>query len=98
MAQLPDLLLLPSDLAPFAKAVPAGGPYQECSIASAAAGAGAANGGGAPSAAAAVLAVNPGRLVKGSGGGTYAVVTAPQGASAAAGGLAANARVEIVRV
>jgi DNA polymerase alpha subunit B len=91
LASLPDLLLLPSDLAPFAKPVPAGGPHPECCASGGGEGAGGA-------AARSVLAVNPGRLVKGSGGGTYAVLTLPRGAAAAEGGLAANCRVEIVRV
>jgi DNA polymerase alpha subunit B len=86
LPRLPDLLLLPSDLAPFAKVVPACGPYPGCAVP------------GAEPAAAAVLAVNPGRLVKGSSGGTYAVLTAAPGAAAAPGGLAANCRVELVRV
>lgn len=101
MEALPDLLLLPSDLAPFAKAVPASGPYPESSAAAAAAAAAAgANGAAAAPEAAcrSVLAVNPGRLAKGSSGGTYAVLTLPPGAAGAPGGLAANARVEIVRV
>ncbi|KAI8474794.1 MAG: DNA polymerase alpha/epsilon subunit B-domain-containing protein [Monoraphidium minutum] len=101
MPVLPDLLLLPSDLAPFAKAVPAGGPYPECAAAPApAAGEGGAAAAAAAAAARRVLVVNPGRLVKGSSGGTYAVLTLPAGGAAAAGsgGLAAGCRVEIVRV
>jgi hypothetical protein len=98
----PDLLLLPSDLAPFARRVPPVGP---------------SGGGGVAAAAAAssvegdddVLCVNPGRLAKGAGGGTYAriVVVGVGGAgassdeqqqAAAALPLADRARVEIVRV
>jgi hypothetical protein len=96
---LPDLLLLPSDLAPFAKAVPAAGPYPECSAAAPAAGAAGGEAGGSSAAAGgSVLAVNPGRLVKGNGGGTYAVLTLAPGAAVRPGGLAANCRVEIMRV
>ena len=95
----PDLLVTPSDLAPFAKAVPAAGPYPECSTAAGAAAPGGEGGSGAAQQQGrSVLAVNPGRLVKGSGGGTFAVLTAAQGAVGAAGGLAANCRVEILRV
>lgn len=67
--------------------MPAGGPYPDC-------GTGGAGGGGGRG----VLAVNPGRLVKGNGGGTYAVLTVAPGAAAAPGGVAANCRVEVVRV
>ncbi|KXZ48752.1 hypothetical protein GPECTOR_25g336 [Gonium pectorale] len=80
----PDLLLLPSDLAPFAKLLPpaaweAGAPP-----------AGAA----APSAAAPVVVLNPGRLSKGAAGGTFAhVVVAP-----GSGALADRMRVEVKRV
>jgi len=118
---LPDLLLLPSDLAPFAKAVPATGFFSECAAANANAAATAAGTSGSSENGAAarepqqqqqqpqqlpqqqqqphtVLAVNPGRLVKGNGGGTFAVLTAAPGASGAQGGLAGNCRVEILRV
>lgn len=69
----PDLLLLPSDLAPFAKTVSLapsqlqGGPLTAV-----------------PGAPEAVIAVNPGRLAKGVSGGTFAhVQLAPAGAQAA---------------
>jgi hypothetical protein len=94
----PDLLLLPSDLAPFARRVPPVGP---------------GGGGGVVVRQAAgegdddVLCVNPGRLAKGAGGGTYARIVVVGGAgtseeqqqrAAAALPLADRARVEIVRV
>lgn len=96
--QLPDLLILPSDLAPFAKAVLSSGPYPECSAAAAAGAAAAGSQSSEGQLGREVLAINPGRLVKGNGGGTYAVLTVAHGAAAAEGGLARNCRVEIVRV
>ncbi|KAF8059983.1 POLA2 [Scenedesmus sp. PABB004] len=87
LESLPDLLLLPSDLAPFAKALPAaparadGGGYAP---------AGSPGAEGAPQ----VVVINPGRLAKGSSGGTYARVSVAAGA----GPLAERTRVDIVRV
>ena len=98
MPVLPDLLLLPSDLAPFAKAVPAGGPHPEAAAVAAGSSSNGSGSDGGSSSGRAVLAVNPGRLAKGNGGGTYAVATLAPGAAARPGGLAANCRVEIVRV
>ena len=90
----PDLLLLPSNLAPFAKLLPL-----------AAAAAGAAGGShvilGAAAAELAVVAVNPGRLAKGVSGGTFAHVTVaavagPEGAGG--GGVHERMRVDIRRL
>ncbi|KAF6255494.1 DNA polymerase alpha/epsilon subunit B-domain-containing protein [Scenedesmus sp. NREL 46B-D3] len=82
-----DLLLLPSDLAPFAKTVAAapatstGGGYQPAA---------------SPAAQSSpqVVVINPGRLAKGSSGGTYAHITVAAGS----GSLASRCRVDIVRV
>ncbi|WIA13462.1 hypothetical protein OEZ85_007042 [Tetradesmus obliquus] len=87
LQQLPDLLLLPSDLAAFAKTV-------------AAAPATTAGGGYQPAASPAaqsspqVVVINPGRLAKGSSGGTYAHIIVAAGS----GSLASRCRVDIVRV
>ena len=103
----PDLLLLPSDLAPFARAVPLPDPPATPAGAPAAAAAGASSGAGvgpsprvgsAEEAAAergeraraggSVVCVNPGRLAKGSTGGTFALLrigAAPEGLAAAGG-------------
>ena len=63
----PDILILPSDLAPFAKLVPVEGPSSAC------AGTGASNGAeGAAEPAGHVVCVNPGRLVRDKSGATYA--------------------------
>ena len=60
----PDILLLPSDLNPFAKLVPLPkSPPQVADSTPAAANAAQAN--------AQVVCVNPGRLTKGAGGGTF---------------------------
>lgn len=130
LGALPELLLLPSDLAPFAKllAAPQAGPSSGGYVA---AGAGAAAALPAcwcqcrahvqrvlhascrlmligRAAAACVLAaawvctgeepqvvvINPGRLAKGSGGGTYAHVSMAAGS----GSLASRCRVDILRV
>ena len=86
----PDLLLLPSDLAPFARRVPPTGPG----------GCGGVRPGAVPNPDDDVLCVNPGRLAKGAGGGTYAriVVVGGGGGAASSLPLADRARVEIVRV
>jgi DNA polymerase alpha subunit B len=91
----PDLLLLPSDLAPFARRVPPTGPGGCGGVRP-----------GAPPPQDDVLCVNPGRLAKGAGGGTYArIVVVGGGGGGGAGAadasslpLADRARVEIVRV
>jgi DNA polymerase alpha subunit B len=72
----PDLLLLPSDFAPFAKMVAADG--------------GVAGGAGIRK----VVCVNPGRLAKGSGGGTYARVLVGAGQAP----VEERCCVEVVRV
>lgn len=104
----PDLLLLPSDLAPFARSIPlpdlpaprAGAPAAAAAAANAAgADAGPVPGVGSAEKARAergeragaggsVVCVNPGRLAKGSTGGTFALLrigAAPEGVAAAAG-------------
>ena len=60
----PDILILPSDLAPFAKLVPVEAPGSACSGSSAAE--------GGAKAAGQVVCVNPGRLVRDKSGATYA--------------------------
>lgn len=124
LQQLPDLMLLPSDLAPFAKTVTAaaateaGGAFQPA----AAEGERAVGGGALHWCAEQVLAlvvthplclthspvavhagadtaprvvvINPGRLAKGSAGGTYAHITVAEGS----GSIADRCRVDICRV
>ncbi len=88
LAAAPDLLLLPSDLAPFAKVL-----RPESWAASAPPGLVAA-GGCAAAAAAPVVMVNPGRLSRGGAGGSFAhVVVAP-----GSGPLHERVRVEVKRV
>ncbi|KAG2444445.1 hypothetical protein HXX76_001198 [Chlamydomonas incerta] len=88
LAAAPDLLLLPSDLAPFAKVL-----RPEAWAAAAPPGLVAA-GGCAAAAAAPVVMVNPGRLSRGGAGGSFAhVVVAPGG-----GPLHERVRVEVKRV
>ena len=106
----PDLLLLPSDLNPFAKNVksaPAGAEIEDGALGGAAKGAAGESGGSAG-----LLCLNPGRLARGPTGGTYArlrVQPAAAGLDHAAGAPAATngaqphelgnrSRVEIVRI
>eukprot|EP00775_Hariotina_reticulata_P006992 gene6992-7206_t len=86
LQQLPELMLLPSDLAPFAKLVPAG-------VATAAGGSYAPIQDSATPGSQ-VVVINPGRLAKGSSGGTYAHITVAEGS----GTLASRCRVDLVRV
>lgn len=124
---LPDLLLLPSDLNPFAKLLnmegycsvqrlqQQQGPGQHPNTSSGNGGtptgqASGSGGGGAIAAsavAAVALAVNPGRLAKGAGGGTFAhmwvtdgslAVGHGAGVGAGSGGIAQRCRVEIRRI
>ncbi|GFR52569.1 hypothetical protein Agub_g15161 [Astrephomene gubernaculifera] len=92
----PDLLLLPSDLAPFAKvlAPPAweAGAPPGLNNNNPAAGAGA--GAGSSSSAAPVVVLNPGRLSRGGAGGTFAHVVVVPGA----GPVVERTRVEVKRV
>ncbi len=93
----PDLLLLPSDLAPFAKVLqPAAWAANGAPGAQAAAVAGGSQGGGgnAVSAAVPVAVVNPGRLSRGGAGGTFAQVLVAPGA----GSVVERMRVEVKRV
>lgn len=100
----PHLLLLPSDLAPFAKVLPAGTALSEAPPQ--------ADGGdvamadappptaapAASSAEADTVCVNPGRLARGSLGGTFAHVHVAAGAGAAGAPMGSSVRVDIVRV
>ena len=109
----PHILVLPSDLAPFTKVLPA--PQQAQQAAAQQAGAADAslapagsNASPAPAATSAatpakqsqqqqqqpVVCVNPGRLTKGAGGGTYAHISVQPGE----GALAERCRVEIRRI
>lgn len=83
----PDLLLLPSDLAPFAKVVQPG--QQAGSLPE-----GQAQEGQAQQAPTQVVAVNPGRLARGAAAGTFAHVHVKGGE----GALAQRCRVEIIRI
>eukprot|EP00877_Chromochloris_zofingiensis_P003455 jgi/Chrzof1/1310/Cz10g02170.t1 len=82
LSSLPDLMLLPSDLAPFAKVVSPEAP-------------------GGPEATAgasgAVVCINPGRLLKGNSGGTYAHITVAQ-QSDRTQLAASNCRVAIIKI
>ena len=94
MHSRPDILLLPSDLAPWLKVTPA-----SCSVLP-------------PTSASmdkqdtAVLSINPGRAVKGSSGGTHALVevrpanseSGPSTPAAMGQGIAAQARAEVRRL
>ncbi len=90
----PDLLLLPSSLAPFARCVPLpAAPPDAAAAPGAAAGAppaaaAGAAGGGSGGGGGTVVCVNPGRLAKGAAGGTYAELhmgASAEGLAAAAG-------------
>jgi DNA polymerase alpha subunit B len=96
----PDVLLLPSDLNPFAKVVPRAPEYAAATSAPA-----------LPAAAAtssaefedSFVAINPGRIAKGNAGGGFALVRIAEGALAGGNGthahnVGARARVDIVRV
>ncbi|KAG2447187.1 hypothetical protein HYH02_007930 [Chlamydomonas schloesseri] len=88
LAAAPDMLLMPSDLAPFAKVL-----RPESWAAAAPPGLVAA--GGCPAAAAApVVIVNPGRLSRGGAGGSFAHVVVVPGS----GPLHERVRVEVKRV
>ncbi|GIL59873.1 hypothetical protein Vafri_14687 [Volvox africanus] len=82
---MPDVLLMPSDLAPFAKVLQpaawmAGGP-PGLEVAAAAPGSGKSAAGAPAVSAAPVVVINPGRLSRGTAGGTFAhVVVSPGGA------------------
>jgi DNA polymerase alpha subunit B len=103
MDATPDLLLLPSDLTPFAKGVSQRGAVSEAAegapMLPAAAAAGAVS-----EEESSFVALNPGRLAKGNIGGTLAHVYISEGApDPAAGGaqphaLHRRARVDIVRI
>ena len=89
--QVPDVLLLPSDLAPFAKAVDASAVLP---VGVAGAPLPPPTGEGVP-----FVAVNPGRVARGTGGGSYARLTvAPASGSGEAAPLAERVEVRIVRV
>ena len=94
----PDVMILPSDLNPFAKVVP-----REAAHA-AAANAPPTTEASTPAADDAFVAVNPGRLAKGNVGGTLARVYVAEGAPEPGKGgkqphvIAKRARVDIVRV
>lgn len=108
MDATPDLLLLPSDLNPFAKVVS----QQQGAVSQAtegapplpAGGAAGAGGGGCEGESTTFVALNPGRLAKGNIGGTLAHVYISEGApDPSAGGeqphaLHTRARVDIVRI
>jgi len=96
----PHLLLLPSDLAPFAKLLPGGSATAEAppqaedgdaTMAEAAAPV-------AVDADAGTVCINPGRLARGSLGGTFAHVHIAAGAGTAGVPVGSSVRVEIVRV
>ena len=93
----PDVMLLPSDLNPFAKIVPREAAHAAAANAPPLAGEDA-------SAEDAFVAVNPGRLAKGNVGGTLARVYVTEGAPEPGKGgkqphvIAKRARVDIVRV
>lgn len=78
----PHLLLLPGDLAPFAKLLPPGRHVVGAD--------------GAPRAGEGrtTVAVNPGRLVRGAGGGTFAVVSISPGG----GSVAESTRVDVYKL
>ena len=89
--RVPDVLLLPSDLAPFAKAVDASAVLP---VGVAGAPLPPPTGEGVP-----FVAVNPGRVARGTGGGSYARLTvAPSSGSGEAAPLAERVEVRIVRV
>ena len=101
----PHLLLLPSDLAPFAKVLPGGPAVSEAPPQATEGGDAtmedAAPAAPAPAAAdadAATVCINPGRLAKGSLGGTFAHVHVAAGAGTAAAPVGTSVRVDIVRV
>ncbi|GIL88295.1 hypothetical protein Vretifemale_16219 [Volvox reticuliferus] len=95
---MPNVLLMPSDLAPFAKLLPptawmAGGP-PGLEVAGSVAGAGKGTGAAPPVSAAPVVVINPGRLARGAAGGTFAhVVVSPGDAP-----VLERIRVEVKRV
>ena len=96
----PDVLVLPSDLNPFAKVVPRV-PEPAASATAPAMPARAAE--PKPSAAAdAFVAMNPGRVAKGNAGGAFALVRiaehAPVGPGEHVHAVGERARVDIVRV
>lgn len=101
LAAAPDVLLLPSDLSPFAKLVAEAAPAAPA-LAGDAAGAegacaveGAAGGAAAqPPAPRLVVCVNPGRLAKGAAGGTFAHVWVAPGSEPVEG----RTRVEVIRI
>jgi DNA polymerase alpha subunit B len=117
LPRAPHLLVLPSDLAPFAKLLPGGTAASEAAAAPPAEGGAAAEDGasameteapaeaasGAAAAAAprgdtATICVNPGRLARGSLGGTFAHVHVAAGAGGAGAPLGEHVRVDIIRV
>ena len=90
----PDLLLLPSNLAPFAKLLPmeaaAGG--QSAAVLPPASDA-------SPASSSAVVAVNPGRLAKGVSGGTFAhIQVVPADEGDARDGVHKRMRVDVKRL
>jgi DNA polymerase alpha subunit B len=103
MPHAPHLLLLPSDLAPFAKLLPGGPSVAEAPPRpeddAAADGGDAAMADAAPAAAVeqgdtSAVCVNPGRLARGSLGGTFAHIHVGAGG----GALGERVRVDIIRV
>ncbi|GHP09220.1 DNA polymerase alpha subunit B [Pycnococcus provasolii] len=74
-----DVLLMPSDLAPLAKAVDASALLPVAVAGDAKAETEASVGGIVPSANSSVLAVNPGRTARGTGGGSYARIMVSAG-------------------